>query len=94
MATGEPLRNARKAAGLSLAGMAALVGHDKGNLSKIEHGKAHPHTIELWAGRYERALGVDGLVEQCQTLPPTLVTAGGETAPFHAVLLTSLSAAA
>lgn len=56
---GETLRAARRAAGLSLAVMAARTHYSKSALSLIENGK-RTATAEV-VGAYERALGIGGL---------------------------------
>ena len=70
----EPLRQAREDANISLPRMADIIGMDKGNLSKVENGKASPSTIERVAYRYQVALGITDhrLVRQCGTLPANL----------------------
>ncbi len=57
MVTGEDLRKAREAKGVSLGKLAAELKRDKGHLSRVERGDAREVTPAL-VRDYERALGV------------------------------------
>lgn len=81
--TATHLREAREAAGITLPRMAEIIGYDKGNLSRVEHGSAGARVTEWVASRYELALGAEpwSLVRDCGTLPATLRSRFGADIP-------------
>ena len=90
----EPLKEAREAQGITLPRMAEIIGMDKGNLSRVERGKASAQTVERVANRYEIALNAEprSLVRKCGTLPATLLELVKPATPGYRSRLSTIRA--